>query len=271
MAGDEDAIRWYGSYFVRGASPGAAMALRAMNEDIDVRSVLPTIHVPTLVLYRAREYLREATRYMGRRIPDARVVELPGADHVPWEGDQDSVLAEIERFLAGAAAGREADRVLTTVLCLTVPAGGDADRVHAHLPRFRGTALEDGGDAVLAAFDGPARAIRCATSLVGGRDLRAGVHTGECETSGDGLRGTPLELARALAGHARPARSSSPRPSATSSRAPAWPSPNAAPSRCRPAARRATGRCSRSAAEAATAELPGPYRRPTATRLGVRP
>jgi pimeloyl-ACP methyl ester carboxylesterase len=204
VAGDEDAIRWYGSYFVRGASPGAAMALRAMNQEIDVRSVLPTIHVPTLVLYRAREYLREATRYMGRRIPDALVVELSGADHVPWEGDQDSVLAEIERFLAGAAAGREPDRVLATVLCVTAPAGGDADRVHALLPRFRGTAVEDGGGAVLAAFDGPARAIRCAAALVGGRDLRAGVHTGECETSGDGLRGAPLELARAMAGNARP-------------------------------------------------------------------
>ena len=97
IADDEDAVRWYASYLVRGASPGAAEALRRMNAQIDVRPVLSTIAVPTLVLYREDEYLREATRYMGERIPGARVVGLPGPDHLPWEGVQDDVLAEVER------------------------------------------------------------------------------------------------------------------------------------------------------------------------------
>ena len=84
LAGDEDAYEWYASYLVRGASPGAVAQLARMNAEIDVRHVLPSIHVPTLVLYREREYLREAARYMGERIPAARIIELPGADHLPW-------------------------------------------------------------------------------------------------------------------------------------------------------------------------------------------
>jgi DNA-binding SARP family transcriptional activator/pimeloyl-ACP methyl ester carboxylesterase len=206
VARDEEAVRWYSSYFTRGASPGAAIALRSMNDEIDVRSVLPTIHVPTLVLYRSHEYLREATRYMGERIPHARVVELPGADHVPWEGDQDAVLAEIERFLTVAATDPEPDRILTTVVCITGLAPGHPDlaRIHEHLPRFRGTPLEVTEGSVLASFDGPARAIRCAWALVRGREIQAGMHTGECEVTAAGVDGTPVELARAVAAHANP-------------------------------------------------------------------
>src|SRR6476469_9695665 len=100
LADDEDAIRWYSTYFARGASPGAAIALQAMNGEIDVRGVLPTIGVPTLLLYRADEYLRDATQFMGELIPGARVVALPGVDHLPRESDQDAVLDEVERFLA---------------------------------------------------------------------------------------------------------------------------------------------------------------------------
>jgi DNA-binding SARP family transcriptional activator/pimeloyl-ACP methyl ester carboxylesterase len=205
-AHDDDAVRWYSSYFVRGASPGAAMALRAMNDEIDVRSVLPTIHVPVLVIYRSQEFLRDAARYMGERIPHARVVELPGADHVPWEGDQEAVLGEIERFLTAAEVQSEPDRTLATVLCITglTPAGTEATRVHAQLPRFRGSALAATKDTVLAGFDGPARAIRCASALVRGRPLRAGIHTGECEVTIAGLHGAPLELARSVAASAEP-------------------------------------------------------------------
>jgi DNA-binding SARP family transcriptional activator/pimeloyl-ACP methyl ester carboxylesterase len=204
VAHDEDAVRWYASYFVRGASPGAAMALRAMNDEIDVRSVLPTIHVPALVIYRSHEYLRDATRYMGERIPGARVVELPGADHIPWEGDQEAVLAEIARFLTEAEADSEPDRILTTVLCIAglTPGGADAARIDAQLPRFRGSAIEATEDCVLGAFDGPARAIHCAAALVRDRTLRAGIHTGECEMTTAGVRGAPVELARSVAGHA---------------------------------------------------------------------
>ena len=152
IVGDKEAVRWYASYFLRGASPGAVVALRAMNAKIDVRDVLPTIGVPTLVLYRSQEYLREATRYMGDEIPGARVVELPGADHLPWEGNQDDVLDEVERFLATVGDDQGAERILATIL--TTRLGGDAERgddvtdsdpglrhqalVRNQLPRFRG-------------------------------------------------------------------------------------------------------------------------------------
>src|SRR3954470_3828248 len=92
IAADEGAIRWYASYLMRGASPAAVAAITDMNEEIDVRPVLPTVRVPTLVLYREQEYLREASRYMGERLPGAQVIEVPGVDHLPWEGDQKAVL-----------------------------------------------------------------------------------------------------------------------------------------------------------------------------------
>jgi hypothetical protein len=177
-----------------------------MNDEIDVRSVLPTIHVPVLVIYRAREHLREATRYMGERIPHAELVELPGADHLPWEGDQDVVLAEIERFLTAAQEEREPDRILTTVLCITglTPGGADSSRLDELLQRFRGRTLEATAETALAAFDGLARAIRCGAALVRERALRAGVHTGECEVAAGGPRGAPIELARSVAAQAHP-------------------------------------------------------------------
>ena len=206
VARDEKAIRWYASYIARGASPGAAMALRAMNNEIDVRAVLPAIRVPVLVIYRAREHLREATRYMGEQIPHAKVVELPGADHLPWEGDQDAVLAAIERFLTAAEQEREPDRILTTVLCITglTPDGTDTSRLDDLLQRFRGGTLETTDTTALATFDGPARAIRCGAALVRDRALRAGVHTGECEVTAGGARGAPIELARSIAAQAHP-------------------------------------------------------------------
>jgi DNA-binding SARP family transcriptional activator/pimeloyl-ACP methyl ester carboxylesterase len=206
VARDEQAIRWYASYIARGASPGAAMALRAMNEEIDVRSILPTIRVPVLVIYRSREHMREATRYMGERIPHAELLELPGADHVPWEGDQDAVLTAIERFLAAAEDEREPDRILTTVLCVSglAPGGADSSRLDDLLERFRGGIIGATDETALAAFDGPARAIRCGAALVRDRALRAGVHTGECEVAAGVLRGAPIELARSVAAQARP-------------------------------------------------------------------
>jgi DNA-binding SARP family transcriptional activator/pimeloyl-ACP methyl ester carboxylesterase len=203
LAGDEGAIRWYASYLVRGGSPGAAAHMSQMNREIDIRHVLPSIHVPTLVLYRAREYLREATRYMGERIPGARVAELPGAEHLPWEGDADDVLGEIEAFLADVEADAQADRVLTTVLHVQVGEGYRA-LLRGHLARFRGREIR-GEQGLRASFDGPARAIRCARAIVDhatavGVDAAAGLHTGECEVDRGELRGEPLELAANIAG-----------------------------------------------------------------------
>jgi DNA-binding SARP family transcriptional activator/pimeloyl-ACP methyl ester carboxylesterase len=201
IAGDEEAIRWYASYLVRGASPTAAAQITDMNEEIDVRHVLPAVRVPALVLYRAQEYLREASRYMGVRLPGAQVVELPGPDHLPWEGAQDDVLDEIERFLSGLDSRPEPDMVLSTVL----DAEASGEFAAGAVARFRGVALDAPGGRVRASFDGPARAVRCASALaelVPG--LRAGLHTGECEQHGRRLAGPALDIAAAVAGIARP-------------------------------------------------------------------
>jgi class 3 adenylate cyclase len=188
---------------VRGASPGAALALKLMNDEIDVRHALPAIGVPALVLYRAGEYLREATRYMGTLMPGARVRGLPGPDHLPWEGDQEDVLREIEAHLATAEAEAEPDRVLATVLHARVP-DQRVPVLRGHLGRFRGTEIPAGGGALRATFDGPARAIRCAHAIVAhagalGVEAAAGLHTGECEVDGDVLTGVPVQLADGVA------------------------------------------------------------------------
>jgi hypothetical protein len=163
--------------------------------------VLPTIHVPALVLYRRGEYLREAARYMSERITGARVVALPGVDHLPWEGAQEDVVAEIERFVTDLQIESEPDRVLATVLVIEADGTEEAcDLVRADVARFRGTELTLTTDTLVAAFDGPARAIRCASTLLGraramGRPARAGLHTGEQELGGDPLATIPVAIA----------------------------------------------------------------------------
>ena len=199
---DSAAVRWYRSYLARGASPSAARAIRVMNAEIDIRQVLPTISVPTLVIHRSAEYFRDGTRFMGEHIPGAQLVELPGDDHLPWEGDRDRLLDEIERFLFGVHEV-EPDRVLATLLFTdivgsTARAAEPGDRawqqllrrhhqaVRAQLARFRGREIDTTGDGFFATFDGPARAVRCASAIVNavralGLEARAGLHTGEIE------------------------------------------------------------------------------------------
>jgi DNA-binding SARP family transcriptional activator/pimeloyl-ACP methyl ester carboxylesterase len=222
---DPGALRWYTSYVRRGASPGATKALRLMNTEIDIRDVLPTIGVPTLVLHRADESWRDGSRLMGEHIPGARVVELPGDDHLPWEGDREALLDEIERFLSGVREDVEPDRVLATLLFTHVVGSvaktefgdrvrldlpGKHDRVvRAQLARYRGREVDVLGDGVLAMFDGPARAIRCASAIVDslkalGLDARAGVHTGEVEHANGRVRGTAVRIAARIAAAARP-------------------------------------------------------------------
>jgi len=214
LAGDEDAYQWYASYLVRGASPGAVAQLARMNAEIDVRHVLPSIHVPTLVLYREREYLSEDARYMGERIPAARIVELPGADHLPWEGAQNEVLDEIERFVGDLGSTPEPEpepeRVLATVLVVEADGTQEAcDAVRADVARFRGSELALTDDTLIATFDGPARAIRCGSALMErarahGRAARAGLHTGESELGGAALDAIPVSVAAALKEQAEP-------------------------------------------------------------------
>jgi serine/threonine protein kinase len=209
---------WWATYLRMGASPGAAVALTKMNAEVDIRAVLPTIRVPALVIHRAGDVCLKAEegRYVASRIPGARYVELPGNDHLPFVGDQDAILDEVEEFLTGVRHGAEPDRILATILVL-LPAGKAAEGLPAEqramaereLGWFRGRTLELDPGRVVATFDGPARAVRCATKISAalrraGIDTVAGVHTGECDVAGDALRGLPIELAGEIAAAAAP-------------------------------------------------------------------
>jgi class 3 adenylate cyclase len=220
--------RQIATFFRRGASPGAALALLRMNTQIDVRHVLPAVRVPTLVLHRTGDLDArvEEGRWIAAQIPGARFVELPGADHLPWVGDADAVVDEVEEFLTGVRGGAEPDRVLATVLftdiveaTATAAALGDRgwrDLLQAHhaavrreLARFRGREIDTAGDGFLAAFDGPARAVRCACAIreavaALGVRIRAGLHTGECEIMGNKLGGLAVHIGARVAGTAPP-------------------------------------------------------------------
>ena len=211
--------RWWATYLRLSASPAAALTLARWNTDIDIRRVLPSVRVPTLVLHRRGDldaHIEEG-RYIARQIPGARFVELPGVDHLPWVGDADALLDEVEEFLTGMRHAVEPDRVLATVLFTDIVdstkravAAGDRrwrETLEAHhtltrreLARHRGREVKTLGDGFLAVFDGPARAIRCATAIRDavhplGIRVRAGVHTGECEVMGDDLGGVAVHIA----------------------------------------------------------------------------
>jgi pimeloyl-ACP methyl ester carboxylesterase len=223
-ADDPAFLEWWASYLRMGASPGAAVALTTMNAEIDVRAVLPTISVPTLVLHRTgdRCLLVDEGRYVASLVPNARFVELPGDDHLPFVGDQEAMLDEIEQFLTGVTYSRELDRWLATVLSTTIASttkeddpdfASRRDRFVAHLIKeaewFRGREPLVTHDGVAIAFDGPARAIRCANALGlaanrFGLTLRAGLHTGGCEGVGQLMRGPAVAIAAAIASHAAP-------------------------------------------------------------------
>ena len=219
MAGDPDFREWWATYLRMGASPGAALALTQMNAEIDVRPVLPTIRVPTLVLHRSADRCLkvEEGRYVASRIPGAKYVELPGADHLPFVGDQDAILGEIEEFLTGVRhEPLTTDSVLATVLVLQMPNLVDdtARRLGIHaareIERFRGREIHTRGDRTVAIFDGPARAIRCAATITEyarrlGLPLRAGLHTGDVEIRPDsGVTGAAVDLCLSLAASAAP-------------------------------------------------------------------
>jgi len=199
------------------ASPQMARTLIDMVLETDVRELLPTLSVPTLVLHRAEEFVPvECARYMAERIPGARLVVLPGMDHIPFYGDGDGYAEEIEEFLTGARQAPISDRILTTVMFTDLvgsteraAALGDArwrellsrhdELMRAELERHRGREVKTMGDGFLATFDGPARGIRCARAVadqVRSLDmaLRAGLHTGECELIGDDIGGMAVNI-----------------------------------------------------------------------------
>jgi len=223
---DERFRRGCATYLRRSASPGAALALAHMNTQIDIRAVLPVIGVPTLVIHRTGDQDIDVggARWMAGRIPGAKYVELPGPDHLPFVGDQDAIIDEVEEFLTGSRGAAEQNRVLATVMFTDIVAsteraqeGGDRawrqllERHHAlvrmELERFRGHEIDTAGDGFLAAFDGPARAIRCACAIRDavrgiGLELRAGLHTGECEVLGDKLAGVAVHIGARVAAKA---------------------------------------------------------------------
>ncbi|MFL5839179.1 MAG: adenylate/guanylate cyclase domain-containing protein [Thermoleophilaceae bacterium] len=226
--GDPALMRRITTFFRRSASPGAAVALNRMNSEIDTRSVLPTIRVPTLVLQRAgdREVNAEEERWIASQIPAATYVELPGDDHLPWVGDSDRLLDEVEEFLTGLRRGPDPDRILATVLFTDIVGsteraaafgdrrwrellGAHHETVRHQLERWRGQEINTTGDGFFASFDGPARAIRCACAI---RDqvrtldlqIRAGLHTGECERLGGKLEGVAVHTGARVAALAGP-------------------------------------------------------------------
>ena len=213
-ASDPAFREWWAEYLRMGASPGAAAALTRMNAEVDVRHVLPTVRVPTLVMHNRGDLCLkvEEGRYVAARIAGARFVELPGRDHLPFFEDQERVLSEIEEFLTGARHAREPDRVLATLLFVDI--SGRDERFRAHVSKeikwFRGREVDMEGAGPLATFDGPARAIRCACALseYASRlniEVRAGLHTGECDLlEGGRVGGLAVEIGRAVRERAGP-------------------------------------------------------------------
>jgi serine/threonine protein kinase/alpha-beta hydrolase superfamily lysophospholipase len=201
---------WWAAYLRHGASPGAAVALTRMNGDIDVRKILPSIRVPTLVVHRTQDQCLkvEEGRHLAQGIPTARFVELPGADHLPFVGDQDPILEAIEVFLRDLQPVALHDSVLATVLIAQAErALTDADTSAVRELHGRITAQQP--DGLVATFDGPARAIRAAgrlqqQSAKTGTALRVGLHTGECDVREERVRGLAVDTARRIAGLARP-------------------------------------------------------------------
>jgi class 3 adenylate cyclase len=227
VADDPAAQEQWNRMLVLGGTPATAIAWLEMVAATDVRNVLPAIRVPALVVHRAGDRIvpPEHGRYLGEHIPGARYAELPRADHLWWI-DGDDILEEIESFLTGATAAYEPDRVLATVMFTdivdsTTRAAELGDRrwrdlveehdrlVRARLERYRGQEVKTLGDGFLATFDGPGRAIRCAADLRDGvrrlgLELRAGLHTGECEVAGDDIHGIAVNIGARVGASAGP-------------------------------------------------------------------
>lgn len=224
VAHDERFRHWWASYLRHSASPNRALALARMNTEIDIRSILPAIRVPTLILHRAGDLDADAraSRWMTTQIPNAKYVELEGQDHLPFVGNTDILLDEIQEFLTGTRAAIQPDTVLGTLLFTdmvgSTPQAAEignqrwADLVSEHfrilrheIERYRGKEIHTTGDGILATFDGPARAIRCGCAMRDrirelGIELRVGLHTGEYELIGEEIAGIAVHLAARVMG-----------------------------------------------------------------------
>jgi class 3 adenylate cyclase/dienelactone hydrolase len=225
--GDEAFLRWFGRLQMQSATPKDAVAFMRMAFEIDVRHVVPSIKVPTLIIHRTGDPVCnvENARWLAGQIDGARYLELPGTEHVPWI-DGEEIPAETQEFLTGVREPAEPDRVLTTVLFTDIVGSTEralelGDRgwrdqlerhhsvVRAELARYRGREIDTAGDGFFATFDGPARGIRCARSIVEavrgiGLEVRAGLHTGEVELAPDSVRGIAVHTGARIAALARP-------------------------------------------------------------------
>jgi pimeloyl-ACP methyl ester carboxylesterase len=228
LAGSTAMLRPFGLFERAAASPGMVSALLRSLSEIDVADVLPALRVPTLVMHRSADPAVpvENARFLAEHIPGARMVELPGNDHIPWLGDADALLDEIEEFLTGSRHTPEPDRALATVMFTDIvgsteraAALGDSrwrELLDAHHALVRDQIAADGGreiktmgDGFLATFDGPARALRCARAITRrsgaqGVEVRAGVHTGECELIGEDVGGMAVHIGARVAAKAQP-------------------------------------------------------------------
>ena len=216
--GNPEFERWWGRLLRQGASPSGALELMKLYREIDVRAALPAIGAPALVLHRAGDRLMPARqgRALAELIPGARFAELPGPDHLPTVGDQDDLLDEVEEFLVGSRGAHGVERALATILFTDIVGSTETaarlgDRrwrdllehhdatVRRELALYRGREVKTMGDGFLATFDGPARAIRCATAIGAelersGVEIRSGIHSGEVETIGGDVGGMAVNI-----------------------------------------------------------------------------
>jgi pimeloyl-ACP methyl ester carboxylesterase/class 3 adenylate cyclase len=228
LAHDERFCQWWATYCRMSASPGAAAALLHMNAQVNISKVLPAIRIPTLLVHRTDDMVSPAdnARKIAAEIPGTTRIEVPGVDHLPFVGDQDSILNPIEKFLTGSTHSAEHDRVLATVLFSDIVGSseraaqlGDAhwrelladyySLARRELKRFRGNEIKTTGDGFLATFDGPARAIRCACAVRDrvrdlGIEVRAGLHTGEVELLDEDVGGISVHIGARVTADAAP-------------------------------------------------------------------
>jgi class 3 adenylate cyclase len=228
LATDVEFRSWWKRAGERGASPAIARASNVLANGADLRAVLPLIDTPTLVLHRVDNALVPIGhgRYLAEHIPDAKLVELPGRDHLPFVGETDALLGEIEEFLTGTRGTANGERMLATILFTdivesTKRAAGIGDRRWRELldnhdrmaarqvHRFGGRLVKTTGDGILATFDGPARAIQCGLAICDGArqlgmEMRVGVHTGEVERRGDDVAGIGVHIAARVQACAQP-------------------------------------------------------------------
>lgn len=224
---EEPLVRWWGRFERQSMSPAMAMAVLRLDMELDIRDVLTSIRVPTLVMHRTADPIPvQGARWLAKQIPDARFVELPGDDHWPWITEPDETVDEVEEFLTGDRPEREPDRVLATVLFTDIVGSteraatlGDRrwrdlllqhDRlIRRELDRHQGREVKNTGDGVLATFAGPARGIECARTICEqvrtlGIEVRAGLHSGEVELRDEDVGGIAVHIGARVANMAGP-------------------------------------------------------------------